>query len=358
MGRTQTALVARGFDSAKAEALAKSKKTLGQLQQMPDADLQAIGLTTAEIESIRDGGRPPIPPATVETLLFANRYQCCVCRNPSRPIIIHHVEEWHLSRSHDISNLAVLCLDHHQQAHSKSSLSQNLDGKTLLGFKAKWEAEVKRLDPRAIIDALKGDYSHWSYINELRLFELAQEHGVDLLKNPWLDRAHAAGLVDAGGVPLPTRTTTFYKYEGPAIVLRYAYMKHLLNELIDRIHVANISDHLDRSVVPPLVLAGDFIFVQGRHVFSPLDGVRKGIGQHYRGVRAANAVEVCFAFDRWEATSSSARSQWLSGTKAAGSLVQVKDISRIDGKLVLTGTALAVSAYTPNLKSRSYGNFG
>lgn len=354
MKGTVAALIARGIASDKAEAIARAGFTLGNLQMKQDADLVALGLSSSEIPLVRRGGRPPIPSDTLAKLLFDNRYQCCVCRDPTKPFIVHHIQEWSVSHSHDISNLVVLCLEHHDKAHSKSTLSQNLDATALVSAKEKWETEVKRLDARSVIDAMARDYAQWAFINEMRLFELAQVHKIDAKKLLNYKRARADGIIDAAGNPLPTRTTTFYKYEGPSILTRYAFMKELLHKVVEEIPFINLSDYMDKGVIFPAVLEGDFIVCQGRHSFKPLSNLRKGIGQDCRGTRRANDVEVSFVFDRWGATSSSSRVDWLSGTKSATSLIQVRNIFREEGLVKITGTVIAIASYANSLKKREY----
>jgi len=354
MKRTIAALIARGLDSAKAQKLAHDGWTVQKLKLAQPHDLRAVGLSDAEIELVHEGGRPPIEGATLVRLLFKNRYQCCVCRDASKGFIVHHIVEWSTSRSHDISNLAVLCLDHHGKAHTTGSLNQNLDPATLRGLKEEWEAEVGRLDAQSISTSLRGAYAHWAFINEMRLLELAHEHGISLASLRYYERALADGVVDARGIPLPVRTDTFYKYEGANIITRYGFMKDVFDAVLEQIAVHNISDYLDRDVVFPAVCAGDFVFVYGAHTFSPLTKVEKGIGQDCRGTRRANKVEVRFTFDRWAASSSSSFNDWLVGTKRAGSLLLVRDVFREDGRVVLTGTALGVASHVDGLKTRDY----
>jgi len=354
MQRTMTALLSRGLDSDKAKELSKRGWTIKKLKQASKKELLAAHLSEAEIVLLQAGQRPPIPSDTLVRVLFANRFQCCVCRDSNKAFIIHHIVEWHKSRSHDISNLALLCLEHHDQAHAKKALSQNLDERTLRGLKEQWERKVKSLDARSIIDSFKVSHTHWAFINELRLFELAAEYGVDISQIAYFDRAVADGLLDANGQPNPVCTDTFYKYQGPSILTRYGFMKELLNKVIENLAISNISDYLDRGTILPAMVPGDFVFVQGAHTFSPLTKIEKGIGQHCRGSRSANNVVVNFTFDRWEAVSSSSLNDWLVGTKRAGSLLQIKDLRRDNGKIIVTGTALGIASFADHLKTREY----
>jgi len=357
MKGTQKALMARGIDSMQATKIANNGWTLKKLKHENEDSLRAIGLNDEFIRKLLKEPRPPIPNDTLMNVLFANRYQCCICRDPSQSIIVHHIDEWSISKSHNINNLAVLCLDHHDKAHSKKTLSQNLDVKSLQAAKQKWEEEVKQFDAEAILKAMRLDYSNWNFINELRVFEIAKTLGFKFNRFERFEDLVALGIVQSDGLPTPVRNETlYYMYEGPDILARYFYVTKVFHAVIHRLAVVNISDYLDKGTLGFAVVPGDFIFVQGAHTFSPTTNKKSGQGrsQICEGVRKANGVEVRFTFDRWEATSSSAKTCWLMGTRNQGSLIQVKDLSREGGRLIIRGTVLGICSNLGDLKTREY----
>lgn len=357
MRATQKALIARGMDSDGAAKLAQDGWTLNKLKLATKAELKTAGLSDKFIDDLFKEPRPPIPTDALMSVLFANRYQCCVCRDPKLSVIVQHIEEWAESRLHDVENLAVLCLHHHDEAHSKKTLSKNLDAKTLRDAKKKWEAEVKRFDAEAILAAMRLNYSNWNYMNELRIFEIAKAQKITFENIRGFQNLVAAGVVDSDGFPVPVESENlFYKYQGSNIQKRYFYVASIFSTIIRNLPVINVSDYLDKGTLSFALVPGDFIFVQGKHVFSPIENKNRhqGSGQICRGVRRANNVEVQFVFDRWEATSSSAQSQWLTGTRDQGSLVQVKDLAREEGRLVISGTVLGICSNFGDLKTREY----
>lgn len=357
MRATQKALMARGLDSDGAAKLAQDGWTLNKLKLASETELKAIGLGESFINALFKEQRPPIPTDNLMKVLFDNRFQCCVCRDPKQSIIVHHIDEWAHSRSHELENLAVLCLQHHDKAHTKGTLSQNLDPTTLRGLKAEWETEVKKRDAASIYAAMRLEYSNWNYINELRVFEIANKLGINFSRIKYFSNALAAAVIDSDGMPIPVNNDNlFYMYQGPTVLPRYHYIAGVFNEVVRRIPIINVSDFLDKGVLGFALTAGDFVFVQGKHVFSPIKNRHKyqGPGQICEGVRRANEVEVRFVFDRWEATSSSAQSQWLTGTRDQGSLVQVKDLGREEGRLVVRGTVLGIGSNFGDLKTREY----
>jgi hypothetical protein len=121
----------------------------------------------------------------------------------------------------------------------------------------------------------------------------------------------------------------------------YRYMKASLYALLEKTTVRNISDDLDRGVLNVLLVPGDLIYVQGLHTFTEIRPA-PGNGQPVRGTRSANKVEVSFVFDRREATSASAWLEWLHGNHGVGSLIQVKQLERSNGRLHVSGTVVAM----------------
>lgn len=350
-------MVARGLDTTTAANLRADGWTIAKLKLAHESDLRNAGLSEEFIKKVHKEQRPPIPYDVLSKLLFDNRLQCCVCRDPEQPIIVHHISEWAKSRSHAPENLAVLCLQHHSDVHSKKDLVQNLDMKTLATFKNNWESEVRKFDSEAILQAMRLEYSNWNYINELRVFEIVKELGIGVQNIRGFSELVARGVVAKAGLPIPvTNENLFYMYEGPNIVDRYFFTSEVLSRVIAKIPIVNVSDWLERGVLRFALAPGDFIFVQGAHTFSPITNKKNGTGrgQICKGFRSANNVEIRFTFDRWEATSSSAKSEWLSGTKNQGSLIHVKDISREDGKLIVSGTVLGICSNFGDLKSREY----
>ncbi|MEK6243684.1 MAG: hypothetical protein AABM33_04205 [Pseudomonadota bacterium] len=218
-------------------------------------------------------------------------------------------------------------------------------------FKAQWEAKVEKLDPRAILDAARVNYSAWNYFNHMRLVELARVTGINLRRLQSFGQALTCKVVDnQGNILRPTRIGT-YLYAGGYGIQRYAYVKEMMDEILEGLKVTNISDHLDRGTLPSILTAGDFIFVQGAHTFVKIKG---RAGESCRGSRKANGIEISYVFDRKEATSNSAWSMWLRGRQDAGSLVQVRSVRGNKDKLFLQGTVFGISSALQGLKQRVY----
>jgi hypothetical protein len=84
--------------------------------------------------------RTPIPTSTAAAVLFAADRTCCVCREPAKPIQIHHIDDD--PTNHDLSNLAVLCLECHEATQIKGGFSRRLDADQIRLYRDNWVETV------------------------------------------------------------------------------------------------------------------------------------------------------------------------------------------------------------------------
>lgn len=350
--RTELAFIARGINSDLAKQLRLQGLRLKSLKLMSAEELKRVGLSEANISSLQEGARPAIPKPDLIKVLFANRWLCCVCRDPEMPIVVHHIRPWAQSRDHSPSNLAVLCSYHHGEAHTTRDLNTSLSGDRLTDLKAMWENEVQQMDRHAVHKATQSQGCHWWYFNHLRLYELATEGGVSFSRLPGFTKTLEAGSCNKDGKPI-RKANGELLHESAGAQYLYLYMLQMLNCVLDGSVVRNISDDLDRGNLSAWIVENDLIFVQGRHSFSNL-GIPTLSSDPVRGKRSVNNVEISFTFDRNEGTSVSARSEWLSGTLDVASLIQVKRIERANQKIIITGTVLAIRNSHPDIKKRGY----
>ncbi len=140
--RTKNALLARGIDSTTASLLVGKGHSVGSLQSLTLDQLLSLGLDESQAQSFAASGRPPIPEDTLNSVLYKARWTCCICRDSSKGIIVHHLDQWSSSKSHAEKNLVVLCLDHHGEAHTKRGLSLSLSADRIRKARDKWYADA------------------------------------------------------------------------------------------------------------------------------------------------------------------------------------------------------------------------
>ena len=156
---TFNALMRRGFDLETANRLTSNGYSLSSLKSLDKNSLQSLKFSEELIQALLKEPRPPIPSKILNKILYESRMTCCVCRNSSQGIIVHHIHEFSDSRSHAEENLVVLCLNHHGEAHTKRELQLNLTPKRLREFKTCWLSDVKQYDNREAL-SINSEYSY------------------------------------------------------------------------------------------------------------------------------------------------------------------------------------------------------
>ena len=164
---TVNALMARGFDSETANRLKQAGYTLNSLKLLDENELRSLHIREELIDIILRKKRPPIPPETLKKVLYESGMTCCMCRykNQGQGVIVHHIEEYSVSRNHAEDNLVVLCLNHHGEAHTKRELQQNLTPERLRDFKQRWLDWLNQPGNREALSA-NPEYSYQS-INQI-----------------------------------------------------------------------------------------------------------------------------------------------------------------------------------------------
>ncbi|WP_159295924.1 HNH endonuclease signature motif containing protein [Tenacibaculum maritimum] len=173
------AFIARGIDSQLANSLVQQKLTLSKLKLKKTSELIDLGIDSKIADIISKEQRPPIPEETVIKLLYQSKWTCCICRDVSKGVIIHHIKEWNISKDHSEENLVVLCPNHHDLAHTKKDLTLNLTESKLKEIKKEWLKEVSLQDTNTIRGLTIAEHtSGWDYFNHNRIFEIFLKKGI------------------------------------------------------------------------------------------------------------------------------------------------------------------------------------
>lgn len=142
--------------------------------------------------------RPKIPQDTQNRILYQSQWHCCVCRK-RRAVQIHHIDQNPTNNVDE--NLAAICLECHDEAHTKHALSQNLTADRIRDHKQRWEREVKERLSRGMVPDFVPGPAVWTYINHERFFAVLSGYGVDFDRGelqPFIDEK----IVNAHGIPL------------------------------------------------------------------------------------------------------------------------------------------------------------
>jgi hypothetical protein len=236
--------LALGLDSDLATKLVSLAIAPGKLLKMPSAKLLGLGLDKGAQAKLK---RPPIPPERLFNLLRKCKRICCVCRTPNLNIIVHHIKEWHASRSHAEKNLVVLCMNDHGEAHTERKLGQNHTPESIRKHKETWEAEVRSADARAVVGLSQSEGANWDYINHTRLFRFAAQLGIDCRNMNVFARLHTLDVVSEDGyirdlkVWAVSSKPSFYLYDMGESRLLYSYTSAVLERVVEKLGTVDIS---------------------------------------------------------------------------------------------------------------------
>jgi len=82
-----------------------------------------------------------VPETVAAEVMFQHGRTCCVCCEPGLAVQIHHIDED--PTNHAIFNLAVLCLEHHEQTQVRGGFAKKLKAADVVRHRDDWIERVK-----------------------------------------------------------------------------------------------------------------------------------------------------------------------------------------------------------------------
>ena len=351
MNRTLKALMERGLDSDTSSTLVRDGFTVNSLKQLSQEELVSLGVPEHVATDLLSESRPPIPPATLEKLLYESRWTCCVCTKPDRPVIVHHIVEWAESRSHDETNLVVLCVEHHDAAHTKHALSQNLTPKLIATMKEKWIAEARVLGLRSSIQMSWFRSGVWDYFNHKRLNELFLKRGLDVETQQHYDWLRSHNIITDRGVliwPLQSAdlrdARCLYLLDAEVADRLQGFQESKLAALLDTVPLRRIEGS---SPGMASLAGGNFVAWIGKYRFKRASTATAGVEQPRNVQLVSSDINLHFTINAWEALSSSALDCHLSGTNTCTAVFLVRSIDLEDSRVATTCLAIGCGAPPP-----------
>jgi hypothetical protein len=338
MQRTVLALVQRGIDVATAERLAGEKYTLSSLARLTPAKLDALDVPESARRALNHLDRPPIDADVVHSLLYESKFTCCMCRKGGKGFIIHHIEPWENSHSHEAENLVVLCTGCHDLAHTRRELSRSITADDIRRAKGKWIARVKEIETDSVFAVASWRLVGvlWDYFNPQRLIRAGNALGIEM---PQLKELAAESIARSA-----ESRRQRYRYEGRCgRDLEYDIYEHLLRAICHKRSVINLRSIWTRSQMTAVLRPQALVAVHGYFRFKPsgeADG--RGPGQMRLGYLQRRNIRLEFTFDAWEATSSSSWSHHLRRAWNSTAICVVRSATRKGDLLKLNATVLAI----------------
>lgn len=146
MGRLAETYLQYGVSSDRALVMEDKGLSVNQFRKIKNSQLmENYGLELEEITWIMGCiKRHPIELPVIEELLKNSNGVCCCCKGiKSSSYIFHHIKPYEDSQDNRYENLAVLCPNDHDLAHSQSNLTRKLTPDAIRRLKEDWENEVR-----------------------------------------------------------------------------------------------------------------------------------------------------------------------------------------------------------------------
>lgn len=357
MKQTQSALMAYGIDSVTAEKISNIY-AIQQLKKQNMESLVSLGISEEAAERFLHSTRVPIPSKTVEEVLAKSAFTCCICHQPGLPIVIHHLDKWEHSHSHDLDNLAVLCLNHHGEAHSHHENSRNLTLQVIRKAREQWYAIIQKqhVETERVLDTVRRYCGRWDYFNLSYILGFMDEHKI-CFNSRYKSDLITKGLITESGTICSDKLK-----ENDAYWLQFfdgqylkRYIEEQLNIMIGCVPVRYIRDSL---YMQDRVRPGELLLVDGRFYFKRLNKRIKGIGQTRKVWGTVNHMKFEGEFDAWYCTSSSSHDSHLTGNRHATLLCLVRNVEENDTLDLISCTVigLGLNLTQPDLLSQMFGN--
>lgn len=168
-------LIQYGVSDALAEKAREAGLTTTKIRTLAARDLkEKFGFSVEEAKELKKCVvRQPIEPDTMNLLLDRNNHTCCVCKGTKGGgIIVHHIEPYEVGQDNRYSNLAVLCPNDHDRAHTTGGLSLSLTEDQIRNAKDKWEKLVELTNAQAAASAIEVVDEAIDYVNVMRIEEM------------------------------------------------------------------------------------------------------------------------------------------------------------------------------------------
>jgi hypothetical protein len=273
--------------------------------------------------------------------LYESQYVCAVCQ--AQGCHIHHIDGDHSNDTED--NLVVLCVKHHDEAHTKRQLSHNLDADALRRNKHNWTSAVQ--EKRVAVATLSGQNTRidegtsltlgvtWGYINHKRVAQMARPDLLSKEDRDYFEYCRAAGIIDSKGILIkPKNAHRSDSYIRNSVYDWYEFGDNLRLHMVYAAFVDQISQsvqpvHLEpaswtKACIRDLVRPGYFIFVE-RPFYFKMSHESMG-NQHRRCQTFKRKIRIEFFVDTQDMFGTTSMTVSFSGHKTCASLLHVKSL--------------------------------
>lgn len=310
-----------------------------------------------KVRSKKNMARKPIPKNLKLKVMYDSQFVCAVCQKQG--CHIHHIDG-NNSNNQD-GNLICLCNTHHDEAHTKRQLSQNLSEDSLRHAKKKWTEQVKT--KRDTVSTVSGQLSTansvfanmgitWGYINHRRVAQLSKPQLLSSKDKQYFEYCVNRGIIDERGVLIKPinapisdgyiRNSVYDWYEhgdDQRLHLVYSAFVDQVSKLVHPIHLE--AESWTKSRLRDLISPGDFIFLERAFYFKCIEETPKN--QHRLVHTFKRKIHIEFYVDTIDMFGTTSMTVSFSGHQSCAALLQLKSIEESnDGKLTFLCTPIAL----------------
>lgn len=285
--------------------------------------------------------RKSIPKGFKYKLLYESQYVCAVCQKNG--CHIHHIDQDHSNNTED--NLVVLCVAHHDEAHTKRTLSHNLDPAALRAAKKCWISTVqqKRLATASVSgqkimtaeETLFSEGAAWGYINHNRVAQLARLELLPAGDREYFEYCYKVGIIDKKGIPIKPKVWKISdSYIANSVYDWYEFgdglrLHMLYSAFVDQICRSSHPIHLEprnwtRASILNLVRPGTFVFIEKAFYFKMIHQSNENQHRHCRTFKRRIHIE--FFVDTRDMFGTTSKTVSFIGHKTCAALLQVKSL--------------------------------
>ena len=299
--------------------------------------------------------RPTLPKKLKQEILYNSAFACAICSKKGDHI--HHIDKDNSNNNPE--NLILLCQAHHDEAHTKRELSQNLTPELLKKYNKEWCAKVR--ETRSLVASASGQESiaseflsagiTWGYINHSRLIQTATRDLITKVDQGLLARLISTKVVDERGILLKPkghkssatyiRNTIYDWYEHQDSMGLHIFYSELVDLLIEQIKPIHLDEKAwNRNFIKEMVSPGTFIFINRAQYFKKghesAENAEVAVQTFKRKIKIEYQVNTRNMYGSTSITCS------FSGHKSCASLLQVKSIEDSGQERILHCTPIAL----------------
>lgn len=299
--------------------------------------------------------RPTIPSGLRHQVNYDSAFACAVCA--AKGDQIHHIDKDNSNNVYD--NLILLCMAHHDEAHTTRELSQNLTPVRLKEIRARWYETVR--ERRFIAASASGQAANldqfmrvgvsWGYINHSRLIQTAPKELLGHVDQGLFSRLKYRGYLDDRGIMIRPnnveiasnflRNTVYDWYPHMDSLSLHMFYSDLVDEFVKYFRPIHLDENSwNRAFIKEMIEPGSFVFINRAQYFK-----RTHEEQEYAEVSVRTfkrKIKLQYQLDTRNMFGTTSITCSFSGHKSCSSLLQVKSIEDVDKERVLHCTPIAL----------------